>query len=731
MIAVLKKNKYQFNLIFIFCCFATSLAAQKCTNDSSYYSIRYQGGYNNNIIDAGLSSTDELVILGLIQNGDNFVTKFSQQGNVLWSNSYKMNYELLYWNQYPWYSNLTFTKMVLQTDSSYFVIGKEVEHGQTVNGGETPPSHNIGVLMRLDKYGLVRWCRSIGAWYTDYSIENIYVLSNGNILLYVYSYSNTSDSWIICLNPDGGLVWSRAIITQWPTLLGATHAMKELRNGSIVVADEVYRNQPDTIWPTPFTPIPIPAPLYYFNFFGLDKQTGEILWDNNYRCSTDTSQIPANYLPDIKNINELPDGSLSFFANMYMPVSGTTTTLPPGVSSSQYIDKAVNIITDQFGILKNTIAYHYPNKPCRLVNVQNIGDQGEQLFLVYDSITRVAVLTQIDKSGQIEWSKAYNYPPNDLQPSFAAQNKAGRFNIFMSQPASVNLQLLITNTAGKIPCLDNESDMITENTSWPWILDQISMITNLKPTVDFGFQVLEAKATGYPLQKSIECEYQYTCCVDFVDSANITQVPLCEGSKYTLPDNTVVTDPGKYYVTFKASQGCDSTVFFNVTNSKNPSALKIVRDTCMAGLDSLTLHATDGFDAYTWMNSKSASSFYTIDQPGIYTVNVSNICGSKTDSVQVYDLCNFPVVMPNAFTPNYDGKNDVFKIPAINKNKLVDFSIFDRFGEKIFSTSNISSGWNGYFHNEPQPQGAYVYFIRMKGLTGNEINQSGTVVLLR
>jgi gliding motility-associated-like protein len=723
MLALLKKSKYQLYPILLLCFLANSALAQNCTNDSSYYSIRYEGPNKNNIIGGGLSSTDELVTLGMVQNGDNFMTKFSKQGNILWSNSYKMNYVLQSWNQFPWYTNLTFTKMVLHSDTSYFVIGREVEHGETINGGESPPSHNIGVLLKLDKFGLVRWCRSLGAWYTDYSIENIQILKNGNILLYVYSYSNISNSWILCLSPEGNIIWSRAIITQWPTLLGATHAMKEIRNGNIVVADEVFRNQPDTVWPTPFTPIPIPPPLYYFNFFGLDQQTGKILWDNNYRCSTDTGQIPSNYLPDIKNITESPDGTLSFFANMYMPV--------PNTNSGQYIDKAVNIITDNNGVLINTIAYHYPGEPCRLVNIQNIGDLGEQLFLSYDSISKVAILTQIDNTGQIEWSKAYNYPIGNLQPSFGTKNNSGRFNIFLSQPDSKDLQLLISNTSGKIPCLDTSSKMIAENTTWPWKLDQISMITNLDPKIDFGFHELAAIGNSYPFQKSVECQYQYTCCVDFVDSTNITQVPLCQGIKYTLPDNTVVSDSGRYYVTFKGAGGCDSTVFFQVTNSINPSALKIVSDTCLAGQDSITLHATEGFANYTWTNLTTNSPYYTIYQPGIYTVNVNNICGSKTDSVHVYDKCNFPITMPNAFTPNNDGKNDIFKIPVTNKNSLISFSIFNRYGQKVFSTNNISTGWNGYFNNDPQPEGTYVYFIKMRGLNGKEIDQNGTVILFR
>ena len=121
----------------------------------------------------------------------------------------------------------------------------------------------------------------------------------------------------------------------------------------------------------------------------------------------------------------------------------------------------------------------------------------------------------------------------------------------------------------------------------------------------------------------------------------------------------------------------------------------------------------------------------TIYKPGAYWVNVSNICGSKTDTTQVYDRCNFPVTMANAFTPNADGKNDFFGIPPQNKNHLVRLVIYNRWGEKVFVSSNPAEGWDGNFNGRAQPAGTYVYYLMMRGLDGKEINQKGTLVLIR
>ena len=89
-----------------------------------------------------------------------------------------------------------------------------------------------------------------------------------------------------------------------------------------------------------------------------------------------------------------------------------------------------------------------------------------------------------------------------------------------------------------------------------------------------------------------------------------------------------------------------------------------------------------------------------------------------------------PIHMPNAFTPNGDGLNDLFRIPPGTSLQLQEFSIFDRWGNKIFSTQNISKGWDGTFNGTPSDAGTYVYMIRGTDEKGN-VFVKGTVVLVR
>ena len=86
--------------------------------------------------------------------------------------------------------------------------------------------------------------------------------------------------------------------------------------------------------------------------------------------------------------------------------------------------------------------------------------------------------------------------------------------------------------------------------------------------------------------------------------------------------------------------------------------------------------------------------------------------------------------MPNAFTPNGDGKNEVFRIPPGISLKLKRFSIYDEWGAKVFSTENSSKGWDGTISGKQQATGVYVYIIEGTNEKG-KILLKGTFVLIR
>jgi gliding motility-associated-like protein len=141
----------------------------------------------------------------------------------------------------------------------------------------------------------------------------------------------------------------------------------------------------------------------------------------------------------------------------------------------------------------------------------------------------------------------------------------------------------------------------------------------------------------------------------------------------------------------------------------------------------------------TYLNcSNCASPAVTPRVPMEYTVTVKNRFGCEaSDNVSVSLQCseNF-IYIPNSFTPNNDGRNDLFYIKGKGIGVIKSLAIYNRWGEVIFERKNfdiddVSSAWNGTYKGLPAPAGAYVYFAEMQCNGGRPIIKKGTVVLIR
>ena len=87
------------------------------------------------------------------------------------------------------------------------------------------------------------------------------------------------------------------------------------------------------------------------------------------------------------------------------------------------------------------------------------------------------------------------------------------------------------------------------------------------------------------------------------------------------------------------------------------------------------------------------------------------------------------VYIPNAFTPDGDGLNDIF-IPVGKGITEYTLQIFDRWGELIFQSSDFNKGWDGTYKSEPVPMGSYVYKISAKGNGSRIIEKNGSVTVV-
>jgi gliding motility-associated-like protein len=91
-----------------------------------------------------------------------------------------------------------------------------------------------------------------------------------------------------------------------------------------------------------------------------------------------------------------------------------------------------------------------------------------------------------------------------------------------------------------------------------------------------------------------------------------------------------------------------------------------------------------------------------------------------------------PLTMPNAFTPDGDGLNDVFR-PVTLPEKIISFSmyIYDRWGQQVFFTNDISLGWDGTINGNPAQIGGYVFVLKYGNPSGAEREKRGLVTVVR
>ncbi|MBP7103059.1 MAG: gliding motility-associated C-terminal domain-containing protein [Bacteroidales bacterium] len=158
---------------------------------------------------------------------------------------------------------------------------------------------------------------------------------------------------------------------------------------------------------------------------------------------------------------------------------------------------------------------------------------------------------------------------------------------------------------------------------------------------------------------------------------------------------------------------------------------------------SITLYATDLGSEFTYewspaenlSNPKSSKTKAGPKSTTTYTVTVTDKYGCiESDTVTIFVLdviCDEPYIfIPNAFTPNKDGNNDVLYV----RGKLltdVYLVIFDRWGEKIFETRDINKGWDGTYKGQDCSPGVYVFYLEATCLGELFYTHKGNVTLIR
>ena len=118
-----------------------------------------------------------------------------------------------------------------------------------------------------------------------------------------------------------------------------------------------------------------------------------------------------------------------------------------------------------------------------------------------------------------------------------------------------------------------------------------------------------------------------------------------------------------------------------------------------------------------------------LDTTTTFTLAVTSIKGCS-DTAMVTINVNKLLLMPSAFTPDGNNYNDIFRIPRGVSLKLFEFAVYNRWGHKVFSTSDIAKGWDGRYAGVLCNTGSYIYTIDGI-LQGRKVLLKGNVILIR
>jgi gliding motility-associated-like protein len=243
--------------------------------------------------------------------------------------------------------------------------------------------------------------------------------------------------------------------------------------------------------------------------------------------------------------------------------------------------------------------------------------------------------------------------------------------------------------------------------------------------------------------------------------ANLYAIPQqgCTTWWYTQPTSTIAFNSGngfitpplqntmEYYLGSIDSNGCPSKYFTAVSAIVNIlPEVNFLADPLHVEIPNAFVNFDDDLfapaGAYSWMWDFGDGEFDNLPNPvhqyqneGTYTVTLivvdSNGCSrsvTKLDYVVVGK--DIQLIVPNAFTPNGDGINDLFYVG----HKLINtfqVNIFDRWGNLLFTSRDPDFRWDGTLNGSPLPEGNYTYSITATAIENTPVNKAGVFSLLR
>ncbi|MBI1783491.1 MAG: gliding motility-associated C-terminal domain-containing protein [Sphingobacteriales bacterium] len=368
----------------------------------------------------------------------------------------------------------------------------------------------------------------------------------------------------------------------------------------------------------------------------------------------------------------------------------------------------------------------------------------------------------------INWVNINGANQQDYTINNATASDSKWYRLLIAEPASINLpNCRTTSSAIKLDVYDPKP--VTLSNESPYCIGDTIKLVNQFPALSYNWtgpnslSSTDSVISIFPASFSDAGVYSLTTITDggcvTIGNTNVTIKPnklsvslpdtttlLCDNATVTFtannpfitdwqwstgattPSLTIATD-GTYWVKV-SDDACKAADTTTVRTNRTP-VVNLGSDTTICTDENILLDVTDVVATdYLWQDGDNKPVKNIVNQ-GYYQVTLSNECGTATDGFSVIIAnCLNQLFVPTAFTPNNDNKNDILKAKAFFPITDFSFSIYNRWGQKIFTTTNLFAGWDGTLNGNQAPSGAYVWYLSYKR-KNVPYKQKGSTVLIR
>lgn len=481
--------------------------------------------------------------------------------------------------------------------------------------------------------------------------------------------------------------------------------------------------------------------------------------------------------------------TLTVVPNPTITVSPLTNTMCVGGNINLTANGATTYSWDPNTALNTTIGANVTANPNTTTTYTVIGSQNSctssavyqvSVIVVPNLLTNVSqpIICNGEKTNiNVNGASGYNWsPPTGLNtpvgsfvqasPNVSTNYIVTGFNGICTASASVFIEvvpspaLILSSPGSQICAGTSDAIFVTGASEFTWTPAAGLSATTGSNVIASPLSTTNYTVVGYNQSGTVVCTQKMSYSVIVVPLAEPIVSPnatICSGDKTTLiasggdtyawtptvglnvsSGGGVVASPtvSTTYtvdVSYQGSCGSFTTVFVEV----NPNPTVVAGRDSSYNLEEPMFLSARGTGTMTWISGEGIScrdcpnSQIFPQISSCYVVETVNEFGCKAkDEMCVEVTKDFSIYIPNAFTPNGDGINDEFLAFGYN---ITDFTmeIFDRWGEKIFSSGELKTGWNGTFKGQLCEYAVYIYKITYKGLDGKKANKTGHVTLNR